>query len=89
MDIALTNGNPISTIGNGSYLTFRRDEIDPLADSDVFEVAASGGRIRFRMTRADFYAQFPEAAASSSFREKGLYHYPLIPYKAYRFLVRE
>lgn len=41
------------------------------------------------MTRADFYATFPEVVSSSSYRDRGLYHYPMIPYKAFRFLVRE
>ncbi len=91
MDLALTNGtpHPIPTAGAGEHLTFLREVIDPLSDTDVFEVIASKGRIRFRMTRADFYSQFPEAASSASYRETGKYHYPVIPYKAYRFLVRD
>ncbi|BDC52503.1 hypothetical protein F183_A48180 [Bryobacterales bacterium F-183] len=86
MNIALTNGTP--NIPNGiasSFLTFRRDLIEPLADHDWFEVATPAGR--FRMTRGDFHAQFPEVVASSSYRDRGEYHYPMIPYKAFRFLV--
>ena len=41
------------------------------------------------MTKADFHQYFPEVAASSSYRDLGQYHYPMIPYKTFRFLVRE
>lgn len=76
-----------SSVYSSSHLSFRRDLIEPLADDDVFEVATPAGR--FRMTRAEFHATFPEVVTSSSYRDRGLYHYPMIPYKAFRFLVRE
>lgn len=96
-----SNGIPInnSTSVNGSiaddlacvyasdHLTFRRDIIDPLSDQDSFEIVTPAGR--FRMTRGELYEQFAEVVGSSSYRDLGQYHYPMIPYKAFRFLVRE
>jgi len=68
-------------------LEFRRDAIEPLSDDATFEVATPAGS--FRMTKQDFHACFPEIVSSVSYRDLGLYHYPMIPYKAFRFLVRE
>jgi hypothetical protein len=90
MGLALTNNGIQISVSNGikdNHLTFRRDLIEPLADTDAFEVCTPAGK--FRMTRADFYAQFPEVVNSSSYRDRGMYQYPMIPYKAFRFLVRE
>jgi hypothetical protein len=70
-----------------NHLTFFRDRIDPLRDDEIFEIATPAGR--FRMSRAEFYGEFPEITASSSYRDLGQYHYPMIPYKVFRFLVRE
>jgi len=70
-----------------NHLEFRRDTIEPLASDAVFEVETPAGS--FRMTKADFHANFPEIVSSVSYRDLGLYHYPMIPYKAFRFLVRE
>ena len=86
----ILNNNTITDGANGyasNHLTFRRDMIDALRDEEIFEVATPAGR--FRMSRADFYAHFPEVTGSSSYRDLGEYHYPMIPYKAFRFLVRE
>lgn len=89
-----SNGIPQINTDNGaaaayesSHLTFRRSLIDALGDGDYFEVSTPAGR--FRMSRSDFYAQFPEVVGSSSYRDLGEYQYPMIPYKAFRFLVRE
>src|SRR5258708_29089647 len=70
-----------------THLEFRRDTIEPLSFDAVFEVETPAGT--FRMTKADFHAHFPEIVSSVSYRDRGLYHYPMIPYKAFRFLVRE
>ncbi len=77
----------VASVYSSSHLTFRRDLIEPLADADWFEVLTPAGK--FRMTRADFHANFAEVVNSSSYRDRGQYHYPMIPYKAFRFLVRE
>jgi hypothetical protein len=69
------------------HLEFRRDTIEPLPVTAVFEVDTPAGR--FRMTKAEFHANFPEIVSSVSYRERGLYHYPMIPYKAFRFLVQK
>jgi hypothetical protein len=61
--------------------------IESLADQELFEVCTPAGK--FRMTRADFERDFAEVAASASYRDLGEYHYPMIPYKAFRFLQRE
>jgi len=82
--------NTVTNVANGyasNHLTFRRDLIDALGDDEFFEVTTPAGR--FRMSRGDFYSQFPEVTVSSSYRDLGEYHYPMIPYKAFRFLVRE
>ena len=70
-----------------NHLEFRRDTIEPLDDDATFEVGTPAGS--FRMTKAEFHATFPEIVSSVSYRDLGLYHYPMIPYKAFRFLVRE
>jgi hypothetical protein len=70
-----------------NHLEFRRDTIEPLDDDAVFEVATPAGS--FRMTKAEFHSNFPEIVSSISYRDLGLYHYPMIPYKAFRFLVRD
>ena len=70
-----------------THLEFRRDTIEPLPGDAVFEIDTPAGV--FRMTKAEFHAQFPEIVSSVSYRDLGLYHYPMIPYKAFRFLVRE
>jgi hypothetical protein len=70
-----------------THLEFRRDTIEPLPDDAVFEIETPAGT--FRMTKQDFHTNFPEIVSSVSYRDLGLYHYPMIPYKAFRFLVRE
>lgn len=50
----------------------------------MFEIETPAGT--FRMTKGQFHADFPEIVASVSYRDLGLYHYPMIPYKAFRYL---
>ena len=69
------------------HLAFRKRDIEPLENGDVIEIATPAGT--FRMTRGDLYADFPEVVESVSYRDEGEYHFPKIPYKAFRFLVRE
>ena len=88
--IPLNNSVSITDVASvyaSSHLTFRRDLIEPLQEGDLFEVSTPAGR--FRMTRGDLYTEFPEVVTSPSYRHRGEYHYPMIPYKAFRFLVRE
>lgn len=69
------------------HLSFRKVVIEPLGMDEVFEVVTPAGT--FRMKRGDLYAVFPEVVSSVSYRDRGEYHFPKIPYKAFRFLVRE
>lgn len=64
-------------------LSFRRDVIEPLGESDMFRVVTSQGT--FQMTRAEFDDVFANVVASRSYRESGLYHYPAVPRRAERF----
>lgn len=65
-------------------MEFRRDTIEPLSHDTMFEIETPAGT--FRMTKGQFHADFPEIVASVSYRDLGLYHYPMIPYKAFRYL---
>jgi hypothetical protein len=68
-----------------SRLCFKADVIEPPGEQDVFEVATPHGT--FRMTKAKFYADFPNVVASSSYREGRIYHYPKVPKVALKYLV--
>jgi hypothetical protein len=72
---------------SAQHLEFRSSIIEPLPDDGVFEVSTPAGS--FRMTKAEFHATFPEIVNSVSYRDRGSYHYPKLPYKVFRFLVRE
>ena len=68
-----------------SRLTFRRDSIEPLKDSDRFRVETPLGA--FEMSKAEFYQTFSRVVQTVSYTKKGLYNYPKVPKKAKRFLV--
>lgn len=74
--------------GTPSYeftrLGFRADVIEPLRAKDRFRIITPEGV--FEMTKADFYRDFANVAASMSYRERGLYHYPTTPVKALKYL---
>ena len=72
---------------SANHLEFRSAVIEALPDEGVFEVETPAGN--FRMTKAEFHATFPEIVSSVSYRDQGAYHYPKIPYKVFRFLVRD
>ena len=40
------------------------------------------------MSKSEFYRTFDNVVRSRSYRERGLYHYPTVPEKALKFLVR-
>jgi hypothetical protein len=69
------------------HLEFRSSVIEPLPDDGIFEVETPAGT--FRMTKAEFHAAFPEIVSSVSYRDRGAYYYPKLPYKVFRFLVWE
>jgi hypothetical protein len=67
-----------------SRLGFKADMIEPLRDSDEFEIRTPEGS--FVMTKRDFYRDFANVARSMSYRKRGLYHYPKTPEKALKYL---
>ena len=69
-----------------SRLCFKADVIEPLSDDDRFRVETPDGA--FEMTKAQFRRDFANVVASRSYREHGLYHYPVTPEKALRYRVR-
>jgi hypothetical protein len=66
-------------------LLFKRDVIDRLRPGDAFRVLTPIGA--FEMTRAEFERAFPNVCRSASYRERGLYHYPVVPRAALPFLL--
>jgi hypothetical protein len=68
-----------------SRLCFKAAVIEPLSWDDVFEVVTPVGT--FRMSKADFYRDFPGVVQTRSYRESGIYHYPKVPAVALRYLV--
>lgn len=67
-----------------SRLGFRADVIEALGLSDRFRIVTPEGT--FEMTKADFYRDFSNVAKSMSYRGRGLYHYPVTPKKALKYL---
>ena len=67
-----------------SRLGFKADVIEPLAPNDRFRIITPEGT--FEMTKAEFYRDFANGAATMSYRERGLYHYPRTPEKALKYL---
>jgi len=67
-----------------SRLGFKADVIESLGPNDRFRIVTPEGT--FEMTKADFYRDFPNVAASMSYRERGLYHYPRTPARALKYL---
>jgi hypothetical protein len=66
-----------------SRLTFKRDVIEPLDESDSFQVVTPDGT--FRMTKAEFYSTFPNVPLTKSYRQTGVYNYATLPRAAERF----
>ena len=65
-------------------LLFRAKVIEELNDSDLFRIHTPQGT--FAMTKADFYRVFSNVVGTKSYKERGIYHYPTIPFKALQFL---
>lgn len=66
-------------------LTFKRDEIEPLQLVDIIKIETSTGT--YKMTKEEFYTVFDNVIQSKSYKEKGIYHYPVVPEKAKQFLI--
>jgi len=70
---------------NYSRLCFKADVIEPLDMDAEFCVITSAGI--FKMTKREFYSAFPNVVNSKSYREKRLYHYPVLPQTAMQFKI--
>jgi hypothetical protein len=77
-------GRRVSATYSFYRLGFRADVIEPLAKTDVFRIETPDGA--FQMSKGDFRRVFANVAASTSYRDNGLYHYPRTQ-KALQFLV--
>ena len=69
-----------------SRLCFKADIIEPLAMDDTFEVVTERNGT-FRMTKRDFYREFPRVRKTSSYRKYGVYHYPVVPRRVLKYRV--
>jgi len=61
-------------------LCFKASYIEPLDDNDIFQIETKIDG-KFQMSKADFYRVFSNVVKSRSYREEGIYHYPVIPKK--------
>lgn len=66
-------------------LLFRKSEIEAIDWDESFEVRMPTGI--FRMTKREFYSEFPNVIASLSYSQRGAYHYASLPAKAKRFRI--
>ena len=67
-----------------SRLAFRADIIERLPLAGRFRVITPFGT--FEMTKAEFVTEFSNVRRSSSYADRGIYHYPRPPKRAFRFL---
>jgi hypothetical protein len=81
------NGTPsgINTVVayRSTRLLFRADVIEPLTQSDRFQVETQVGT--FEMSKADFYSSFANVVASESYQTDGAYSYSKVPKKALQY----
>lgn len=68
-----------------SRLCFKAEVIEALKPDEVFCVVTPGAT--FRMTKREFYEEFPRVVSSPSYRIRGLYHFPKPPRRALKFRV--
>ena len=66
-------------------LGFRADFIQPLGDDNAFEIVTPLGT--FRMRKRQLYRDFANVTRTMSYRKRGLYHYPVAPQRALRYLI--
>jgi hypothetical protein len=78
------DAQPATTYEN-ARLTFRADRIERLEPGQSFRVITREGT--FQMTKEQFYRDFANVAASSSYRDQGTYNYKVLPRKALRYRV--
>ncbi|MHB8136074.1 MAG: hypothetical protein ACYDH1_17840 [Anaerolineaceae bacterium] len=68
-----------------SRLCFKADLIEPLDWDDYFCIFINGEV--YKMTKKEFYENFPNVVRSKSYLERGIYHYPTTPRKAEKFKI--
>lgn len=66
-------------------LTFKRDEIEPLQVDDIITIETPTGT--YKMTKKEFYDVFDNVIKTKSYKEKGIYNYPIVPEKTKQFLI--
>lgn len=67
-----------------STLSFKARIIEPLEEDESFRIVTPKGA--YLMTKREFYENFPNVAASHSYRVQGTYGYSRVPLKAHRFI---
>lgn len=65
-------------------LYFKADLIEPLNWDDYFCVIVKDEV--FKMTKREFYEVFSNVVKTRSYREDRIYHYPVTPKKAMKFI---
>lgn len=71
---------------DSSRFCFKRERIEELDTQDQFRMITPIGV--FQMSKTEFYREFPNVVASSSYKA-GVYNYPRLPSKAEQFRVRD
>ena len=69
-----------------SRLCFKADLIEPLDWDDYFCVITK--TCVFKMSKREFYENFPNVIQSKSYQESKIYHYPKTPIKAEKFIFK-
>jgi hypothetical protein len=70
---------------SASRLLFKAAAIEPLQPDERFRIRTPVGT--FDMSKREFYEAFPRLIQTSSYRDRGIYHFPKVPKAAIRFLV--
>lgn len=82
----LPNNEKLKVTYKYTRLCFLAEMIEPLNSKESFRIICSEGI--FQMTKEEFYREFQNVIQSRSYSEKGVYHYPKPPHKAFRFLIK-
>ena len=68
-------------------LTFKRDEIEQLNDSDYIKIHVIQDNATYKMTKREFYQTFYNVVNSKSYKEIGSYNYLKTPNKALKYVI--
>lgn len=83
--IETTNNRAGGIEYEAARLTFIKRHIERLKSNEYFTIICRDGH--FKMTKAQFYADFPNVAGSKSYRDYGSFNYPTTPHRAYKYRV--